>query len=137
MFPQKMLVEQSLGNRLCRGIDLESFPSHFRNDFQGQGVFHSLGARGSPGKRSVPGDQDCADLLRIEVLKALDNDIPGFPFVGALDFRWSHWAGNRNLAIEVISMRRPKAGNGLPRLRKGNGVARMSVHDRADRPENA
>jgi hypothetical protein len=55
VFPEKMLVEQGLGNRLGRGIDEQRFPSQFRHDLQGKGIFDSLGAGGSPGERSVPG----------------------------------------------------------------------------------
>ena len=83
VFAEEMLVEQSLGNWLYRWIELKSFPGHFRNDFQGMGIFDSLCAGGSPCKRSVPGDQDRTDLFGIEIVEPLDNDIAGFPLVGA------------------------------------------------------
>ena len=72
---------------LAAGLIWRRFPSHFRNDFQGQRIFDSLGAGRSPRERSVPRDQDCTDLFGIEVFEALDDDIAGFPLVGALDLR--------------------------------------------------
>ena len=132
MLAEKMRVEQSLVNWLYRWIELKSFPGHFRNDFQGMGIFDSLCAGGSPCKRPVPGDQDRTDLFGIEIVEPLDNDIAGFPLVGALYLRSTHRTSDRNLAVEVVSMSCPEAGDRFSSLREGNCIARVRMDNGTD-----
>src|SRR5437588_460500 len=77
---QKMLVQQVLRNWRRGRIELDAFHRHLGDDLQGKGVLDSLRARRSPHKRSVALDQDCGDLIGIEIGKALDNYIPSLPF---------------------------------------------------------
>jgi hypothetical protein len=74
----------------------------------------------------------CAELLGIEVGKPFDDDITGFPFVGALYFLGRHGTGHGNLTIEVVGMGGAKAWDGLSGLCERDGVAGVGVHDRAN-----
>ena len=80
----------------------------------------------------VPGDQDRTDLFGIEIVEPLDNDIAGFPLVGALYLRSTHRTSDRNLAVEVVSMSCPEAGDRFSSLREGNCIARVRMDNGTD-----
>ena len=129
MFAKEMLVEEMTGNGRHAGGKLQRMAGHRGHNLQRQGVLDGLWAARAPGEGAVAVDQDGADLHRVDLTEALDDDVAGLPFVSAGDFLGRQRARHGDLAVEIIGVRGAEARDATPGLGEGNGLARVRVDD--------
>ena len=93
--------------------------------------------RSCPSERAVGMDQHAGHLRRVDSLLAegFDNHVAGFPLIVAVDLA-SVINRCRAPAIKVVGMGSAGRGNRLPGLRPNGGVARMGMHNAAQRRES-
>ena len=75
--------------------------------------------------------QNGGDFHRIKTLKALDDDISGFPFVGIGNLGGREGAGHRNLAAKVVGVGGAEQRDAARRLGKGDDRPLNNEMDRA------
>ena len=127
-----MLLQQTGRHRFHVRVKLHRLHRHLRHDLQRKGIFHRLLPARPPNKRPVILHQHGAHLQRIDPRKAFHDHVAGFPFVIRLHLLRRHRARHGNLAVKIIAMRRAKARDSSPRLRKRHRIARMRVNHRAN-----
>src|ERR1700730_14500780 len=125
-----MLVQQGTGDWFYLRVELDGFQGDLSDNFQRKRILDRFLPGWSPRERPVAVHEYSANLRRIEIVKSLNNDVSGLPFVGGLDFLSSHGPGHRHFAVEIIGMRSAETGNPSAGLSECDCVARVSVHDR-------
>lgn len=82
-------------------------------------------------------DQHAGHLRCIDTLffEGFYDDVTGFPLIFTVDFCVGHFAGAGNGAVEIVGVGGAGCWNRLARLRPDGGVARVCVHNAANRRE--
>src|SRR4029077_12412806 len=127
-----MLVQQGTGDWLYLRVEFNGFQGHFSDDFKSQSILDRFFSTWSPHKWPVAMHKHGANLRRVEVLKPFHNDVRRLQFVGGTNFLSSHGPRHWHFTIEVIGMRRTKAGNPPAGLSECDGIARVGMHNGAD-----
>ena len=137
MLTQIVLIEQRLLHIRQLRRQLATEDAHIGALFQHDGVMHRVFGILTPGKRAVGMHQHAGHLRRVDSLltESFDNHVAGFPLIFAVDLRIGHQPGAGNRAIEIVSVGGAGRWNGLPGLRPDGGVARMGMHNTAQRRE--
>ena len=133
MFSEVVLVEDAGGEGGDPGGEALRQKRHFRKGLQRDAVLHRLRRRLPPRERTVTGHERAGEGLRVEVLEALHDDAAGAALVVASHFVRREEPRAGHVAMEVVGVRRPVAGDGAAGLGECGGVSGMRVDDAADR----
>ena len=98
------------------------------------GVLYGVHRILAPGKRRVPGHKHARNRHRVQFLRleVLGNHRSGIPHIRLGHFFGGQRPGQRNLAMKIVRMRRPQAGNRPARLRPRRRKLRVRVHNAAN-----
>ncbi|ABU78501.1 hypothetical protein ESA_03279 [Cronobacter sakazakii ATCC BAA-894] len=135
VFAQIMFIQQRLLHwRQFRG-ELAAEDPHIGDLFQHDRVMHRVDRIFTPGERAVGVHQHAGHLSRIDIALAegFGDHHAGFPLIRAVDLVIRHFTGAGDLPVEVIGMRGAGRRDRQSRLRPDRRVARMGMHNAADR----
>ncbi|MNT65549.1 hypothetical protein D3C72_2035410 [compost metagenome] len=137
MLAQIVFIQQGLLHirKLWRQLAAED--PHIGDLFQHDGVMHRILGVFAPRKRPVRVHQHARHLRRIDsrFFKGFDDHVARFPLILAVNFRIGHFTGAGDGAVKIVGMGRACRRNGLSCLRPDGGVARVGMHDTANRRE--
>src|SRR5262249_26959068 len=111
VLPEVMLVAQGLGNRADRRIDRHRHPGHRRNLLDERRRVRGIRDRLSPAEGRVPRDEARWTGERVESAHAADDGDSGIRFVLRFDLAAHQRLGQRDRPVEIIGVRRAKAGD--------------------------
>ena len=86
MLTKEVFVKQILGDRLDARIELGSLERHLGDDLERISILDRFCGIWTPNEWPVVPDEHRADFHRIDTLKALNDDVASFPFVGRSNF---------------------------------------------------
>ncbi len=134
MLTQEVLVEQGLRHRVAVAGEHLRVEGHHGDFFKHDGIVDGVQAVRSPAEGAVILDENSGHIVGIDavLLEAFYRNDTGVVLVFALDFRLGHIAGTRNLAVEIVALRRAIGAHALSGLGKDCRPARMGMHDTAD-----
>ena len=133
MLAQEMLVQHMLGRGLGGRVDGQGQDRHFRDLLQHSGVVDGLRSVTPPSEGAVAGAEHTGHVSRVDasLFKCLDDDFAGVFLVVLVDLFGRQLPRAGHCAVEIIGVGRAEGGQVAPRLRKGDCVGRVGMHDAA------